>query len=543
MLGITGGTVFDPINGIEGQHKDIWIKNGKIVSPEEVEPGEAQIIDASGLIVMPGGVDIHSHIAGAKANAGRKLCPDDSRKLLRPRTANTRSGSGYITPSTHLTGYLYTEMGYTTVMEAAAAPLMARHTHEELEDIPIIDKGAFLTMGNNHFIMKCIRDGEKEKARDYVSWLLGAAKGFAIKIVNPGGVENWKYGRNVYNLDDEVIGFGVTPRQILTTLARISDQLKLPHPPHIHGLRLGQPGSADITVETMEMMNGLDAHFCHIHFMSYSGERGGFPKSAAAQVAQVINANPNISIDVGQVIFGPATTMTSDGPSQFSLSRRLGGKWMNDDLESESGGGLVPLVYKRNNPLHWTMWLTGLEIFLLTDDPWRVFLTTDHPNAGPFGGYPGVIKLLMDRDFRARECEKMPKKAKKNSILHELNREYTLNEIAIITRAGPAKRLGLKNKGRLGIGADADITIYANQDDKEKMFACPRYVIKDGVIAAKDGQIVCERPGRSLYVAPPYDSQIEKDIRQHFRQAYTISFDNYPILNDHLPFGEMIPCG
>ena len=42
-------------------------------------------------------------------------------------------------------------MGYTTVMEAATAPLVARHTHEELEDVPIIDKGAFITMGNNHF--------------------------------------------------------------------------------------------------------------------------------------------------------------------------------------------------------------------------------------------------------------------------------------------------------------------------------------------------------------------------------------------------------
>ncbi len=543
MLGITGAAVFDPINGIEGRLMDIWIKNGKIASPEEVEPSEARVIDASGLVVMPGGVDIHSHIAGAKANAGRKLCPEDSRRLLRPRAENTRSGSGYTVPSTHLTGYLYTEMGYTTVMEAAAAPLLARHTHEELEDIPIIDKGAFLTMGNNHFIMKCIRDGEKEKARDYVSWLLGAAKGFAIKIVNPGGVENWKYGSNVHNLDDEVIGFGVTPRQILTTLARISEELKLPHPPHIHGLRLGQPGSADITVETMELMNGLDAHFCHIHFMSYSGKRGGFPRSAAAQVAQVVNEHPNISIDVGQIIFGPATTMTSDAPCQFSLSQRIGGKWMNDDLESESGGGLVPLVYKRNNPLHGTMWLTGLELFLLTDDPWRVFLTTDHPNAGPFCGYPGVIRLLMDRDFRAREFEKIPKKAKKHSLLRELDREYTLNEVAIITRAGPARRLGLKNKGHLGIGADADITIYANQDDKEKMFARPRYVIKDGVVVARDGRIVCERPGRILYVAPPYDSKIEKDIRQHFREAYTVSFDNYPILADHLPFGEMISCG
>ncbi len=542
MIRIVGGTVFDPINGVEGCPKDIWIKDGKIVAPEKINADAAKIIDAAGQVVMPGGVDIHSHIAGAKANAGRKLCPEDRTRLLRPRTAISRSGSGYTVPSTHLTGYLYSEMGYTTVMEAAAAPLMARHTHEELEDIPNIDKGAFLTMGNNHFLMECIRDDEIGKARDFVAWLLQAGKGFAIKVVNPGGVINWKHGRNVYHLDDEVVGFGVTPRQILTTLAQVSHELKLPHPPHIHGLRLGQPASADVTQETMDMLDGLEAHFCHLHFMSYGGERGGMPKSAAARMAETVNANPNITIDVGQIVFGPATTMTSDGPTQFRLNRRIGGKWVNDDIENGSGGGLVPLVYKRNNPLHSTMWLTGLELFLLIDDPWRVFLTTDHPNAGPFFRYPGVIKLLMDRDFRLQEFGKLPQRTQKNAILPELGREYTLNDIAIITRAGPARRLGLKNKGHLGVGADADITIYADLDDKEEMFARPRYVIKDGVVVARDGRIVQERPGRSLYVAPSYDSTIEPKLRSHFEEFYTVGFDNFPILSDHLPLGEMIPC-
>lgn len=542
MLGVIGGMVFDPINGIEGRLMDIWIKNGKIVSPDEVEPSAAQIIDASGQVVMPGGVDIHSHVAGAKVNAGRKLCPEDSLKLLRPRTKITRSGSGFTVPSTHLTGYLYSEMGYTTVMEAATAPLLARHTHEELEDMPNIDKGLFLTMGNNHFIMKCIRDGEFEKARDYVGWLVGAAKGFAIKIVNPGGVENWKYGKNVHNLDDEVIGFGVTPRQILTTLGRINEELKLPHPVHIHGLRLGQAGNVDITIETMALMNDYRAHFCHVHFMSYGGERGELPQSAATKIAQAINEKPGVSVDVGQIIFGPATTMTSDGPAQFSLHQRIGGKWVNDDLESESGGGLVPLIFKRNNPLHGTMWITGLEIFLLVDDPWKVFLTTDHPNAGPFFGYPQVIRLLMDRDYRAQEFEKLHVKAKENALLPELKREYTLNEIAIITRGGPARRLGLKNKGHLGAGADADLAVYAPSDDKEKMFAQPSWVIKDGKIVVIDGQLVREQPGRTLYVKPNYDANIEKDIRNHFKESYTISFENYPIRSEHMGPSEKLFC-
>ena len=73
---IKNGFVFDPLNGIDGEKMDIAISGGKIV--EKV--GNAKILDASGMIVMPGGVDIHSHIVGAKVNAGRLLRPEDHYK-------------------------------------------------------------------------------------------------------------------------------------------------------------------------------------------------------------------------------------------------------------------------------------------------------------------------------------------------------------------------------------------------------------------------------------------------------------------------------
>lgn len=542
MLGIINGEVYDPQNGINGEVRDIWIKDGKIVPADEVERAGAELIDATGLVVMPGGVDIHSHIVGAKVNSGRKFRPEDHRDHVRTRTTITRSGAGYTVPTTYMTGYMYAEMGYTTVMEAATAPLVARHTHEELEDTPILDKGVFVTMGNNHFIMDCIRKGEREKARDYVAWLLGATRGYAIKIVNPGGVENWKWGRNVSELDDEVIGFGVTPRQIVTTLAWINDELGLPHLPHIHGLNLGQSGNARTTVEMIEALEGRRAHFCHLQFLSYGGRPGKRLRSGASEVARAVNEHPNITVDVGQVIFGPATTMTSDGPLQYRLHQLTSNKWLNDDVEGETGGGVVPMQYKRNNPFNAVQWLTGMELFLLIDDPWRVFLTTDHPNAGPFFYYPQVIKLLMDRDYRAEVYEGIHPRAKKGALLPELDREYSLYEIAIITRAGTARALGLKNKGHLGVGADADVTIYARLDDKEEMFARPRYVLKSGQVVVRDGQLVREQPGRTLYVAPPYDAGIEKALRAHFEECYTISFDNYPVAPEYLPHGEIVPC-
>ncbi len=234
--------------------------------------------------------------------------------------------------------------------------------------------------------------------------------------------------------------------------------------------------------------------------------------------------------------------MTSDGPLEYRLHQLTGNKWLNDDVEGETGGGVVPMQYKRNNPVNATQWLIGLELFLLIEDPWRVFLTTDHPNGGPFIYYPHVIKLLMNRDYRSQVLESIHRRSRKGTLLAELDREYSLYEIAIITRAGTARALGLRNKGHLGVGADADVTLYASLDDKEEMFAHPRYVLKGGQVVVRDGQVVHDCSGRTLYVSPPYDTGIEADLRAHFQECYTISFDNYPVAPEYLPHSNVIPC-
>ena len=543
MLGILGGRVYDPLNGKDGEIGDIWVKDGRVVAPEDVDRAAAQTVDAAGLVVMPGGVDIHAHIVGGEVNSGRKLQPEDHRGHERARSGNLRAGAGGTVPSTHLTGYLYSELGYTTVMQASAAPLASRHVHEELEDVPNIDKGALTVMGNNHFVMQSIADGQYEKARDYVAWLLRASRGYGIKVVNPGGVENWKWGKNVAELDDEVIGYGVTPRQIVQTLARIADDLGLPHSVHIHGINLGRHTSARTTVEMIAALDGHRAHLCHLQFLSYGPGRGHGGRLRLVHVAAAVNANPNITVDVGQLVFGNATTMTCDGPLQYALHRTTGHRWVNSDVESETGGGIVPITYKAGNPINGTMWLTGMELFLLIDDPWRVFLTTDHPNAGPFTSYPRIIRLLMDREYRREMFASIHPRARRGAVLPELDREYSLGEIAIISRAGPAKALGLEHKGHLGVGADGDIAVYKENADKEAMFACPRYVFKGGELVARDGAVVTDLNGQAFSVAPEYDTDIETELRDYFKAAYTVSFDNYSVLaGDDLPT-EIVACG
>jgi formylmethanofuran dehydrogenase subunit A len=537
MLKIINGEVYDPAHGIDGEVRDICVENGKIA----VSVSGGTTIDASGMVVMPGGVDMHAHIAGPKVNSARKMRPEDHRLDPVPRTSVTRSGAGKTIPSTFTTGYRYAAMGYTTAFDAAVPPLAARHAHEEFIDTPVIDKGFFVLMGNNEFIMQQIAAGEREKMRHYVAWLLQATKGYGVKLVNPGGVELWKFGGNARRLDDQVDGFNVTPRQIIRELAEAAMELRLPHAMHIHCNNLGVAGNWETTFETMKALDGRNGHFAHIQFHSYGGRPGGLFTSRVPELAEYVNTHPNLTVDVGQVLFGDTTSMTGDGPLAYMLHQISGRKWINVDVENEEGCGIVPVEYKDKNYVHATQWAIGLEWFLLMRDPWRIALSTDHPNGASFMAYPQIIALLMDREFRREALKKVNPKAIAKTCLPDHGREYSLFEIAIITRAAPARILGLKNKGHLGVGADADITIYEKSKDKEKMFSSPRYVIKGGQVLVEEGQIRRETYGRTLYVSPRYDPAVEKDIRDFFDRYYTIEFENYPVQLEHyLPHPQEI---
>src|SRR5438094_407839 len=533
QLRISGGTVYDPANGVDGEVRDVCIEGERIVAEL---PSNVPRLDARGMIVMPGGVDIHAHIAGSSVNQGRRLLPEQhaTDPVPAPRLADgatARSGTAGTIPSTFTTGYRYAGLGYTTVMEAAVAPLAARHAHAELDDTPIIDAGCFVLLGNDEYLLRQLAAGELARARQYVAWLLGATRAYAIKVVNPGGIARWKSGgteRDVRGIDDPVGSSSVTPRKILEVLAGVANTLELPHPVHIHCNNLGQAGNVATTLQTMQALAGQRAHFTHLQFHSYGGERGKGWKSAARDVIEHVNAHPGISADVGQVMFGPATTLTADAPVEHLLYASTGRKWVNVDIELETGCGIVPYAYREQAAVAALQWAVGLELFLLAHDPWRVVLSTDHPNGGTFLSYPELIRLLMDRAYRDERLKRVNQKLLVGSaLLDGLSREYTLGEIAIITRAGPARLLGLRAKGHLAPGADADVTIYANDADRAKMFAAPRYVIKAGTLVVEQGQLRRAPAGRRLAVRPPYDPAVIRDLKGFFAEYACVAFENY----------------
>ncbi|HUG68146.1 MAG TPA: formylmethanofuran dehydrogenase subunit A [Pirellulaceae bacterium] len=540
MLRITGGKVFDPANGIDGEVRDLCISEGKFVAA--VEGGRT--IDATGMIVFPGGVDVHTHVAGGAINFARAMTPEDHRRTQAfIRSQTRRSGLGGMAPTTFATGYLYAGMGWTTVNEAAVPVLSARHTHEELGDIPIVDKSTLVLMANNEIVLDLLEKGEYERAKNVVAWYIWAAKSYGVKAVNPGGVAAWKWGEDAKQLTSSIAGYSkLTPGDIITQLARICDELGLPHPMHLHCNNLGAPGNISTTLDTLKHLEGRRAHIAHSQYHAYGGDDWDEMRSETAQLAEYFNTHPNITTDAGAVLFGDTVTITADGPWQHLLYKLTGRKWGNLDIENETGCGIVPYTYRPSNLVNAIQWSVGLELLLLIKNPWQVFLSTDHPNGGCFWRYPEIIQLLMCADFRQECLKKLPDNIKQRITLPELTREYTLYEIATSMSAGPARALGLHQKGNLGLGCDADVVIYEEESDVARMFGHPRYVIKSGEVVIADGDIMATPDGHEFIVKPHYDPGTEEFLQPLFEDCYTMQFENYPVEMERIENPDIRDC-
>jgi formylmethanofuran dehydrogenase subunit A len=552
---VKGGFIVDPTRKINGDVGDIAIKDGKIV---EKVSSSAKVIDAKGKVVMAGGVDIHSHVAGPKVNAGRLMRPED--KL---RSGDLRSGiaqkngyrveSGFSIPSTFRTGYEYARMGYSFVMEAAMPPLLAPHTHEEIHDTPIIDEAALPVFGNNWFVMEYLRNNEIENTAAYIAWLLKTTKGYGVKVVNPGGTAAWAWGLNCLSINDPVPYFEITPAEIMTGLMKANEYLGLPHSMHVHQNDLGNPGNYQVTLDSLKLAENIKTrnkfgreqvmHSTHIQFHSYGGDGWGTFCSKAKEIMDYVNKQKNITIDLGCVTLDETTTMTADGPFEHHLHGLNHLKWVNVDVELETAAGVVPYVYDPNVKVCDIQWAIGLELALYSKDMDRTFITTDHPNAGPFTRYPRVIKWLMSKKARDAVLDSFKHKDKvlEAITLHDIKRELSLFEIAQMTRSGPAKALGLGNVyGGLAPGMSADVAVYdlnfkdmpKDSEKIEDAFRRAACFIKSGQIVVKDGEVVSNGHKKTVWVnvKMPENPQVTRDVTEAFTKGtYTMDIRNYPV--------------
>lgn len=518
--------------------RDLYIDSDSITS--QVLPDRRVDVhyDLTDHVVMAGGIDLHTHIGGGKVNIARLLLPElKTQPIL--RSNDNAGGIRPLTspvPGTIETGQRYVEMGYTTCFEPAVLPANARHAHAEMADTPWLDTGGYLLLGNERLLLGWLdRNVPQQQITDYVAWMLRAHQCCGVKVVNAGGIDAFKFNQRHLNVDEYHPHFRVTPRRILLALARAIEDLGLAHPLHVHCSNLGVPGNINSTLATIQAVEGRRLHLTHAQYHCYSTNGPHGFGSAANILADRVNSDSNLTIDVGQVLFGQTVTLSGDTMHQFA-NRKLASprKTIFQDLECQAGCGVLPFRYRQDQYVHGLQWTIGLELFLRIHDPTRVFLTTDHPNGGPFTAYPHLIRLLMDYDYRMSIFERLHPDVQKSSPLPSLRRQYRLDEIAAMTRRGPANILGLHNRGRLTDGALADLVAYPMHSNPEVMFSRPSMVFKRGTLIYRDGKFVGNATKSTIVAETPVDPIMHQSLVELWPSCYGYTHNVSLIARDEL---------
>ena len=533
---IKNGRIYDPANGVDGAVRDLYIKDEKITDKPQGNAKVHETINADGLIVMAGGIDIHTHIGGGKVNIARMMMTEENLAKRVDRIYFSDTDPEHIISSTFKTGHEYAKLGYTMCFEPAVIPSNARQAHMEMADTTFLDTGGYLVLGNDEYFLELMANGaDISTISDYIGFMVEATQCIGVKVVNPGGISAFKFNQRSLDVDEPHKHYGVTPGDIVRTLSQALQNIKLSHPLHVHTSNLGVPGNAESTISTINAADGLPLHLAHVQFHSYGTEGKQKFSSAAMEIAEIVNSNPQISVDVGHIMFGQTVTISADIMHQFAHRNHAHPKKaLFMDIECEAGCGVVPFRYRSKSYVNALQWAIGLELFLGIENPWQVFLTTDHPNGASFTTYPHLIHLLMDKSHRDHALSEINQAAACMSCVSDLTREYSLYEIAIITRAGPARSLGLQDRGHLGNGAVADVVLYRPNENWQTTFSNPVRVIKDGRTIIEDGEIVELISGRSHRASLEFDNSIENDLVKHFDQYGSMRLSNFKISDDEM---------
>jgi formylmethanofuran dehydrogenase subunit A len=517
---IESGIVCDASRGEQPTVADVFLEDAWVVSPPRPGSRIDLTVDARDCYVMAGAIDIHTHIGGGKANLARLLCRRMDRKHRDVSASDYSRSLTAPVPSTVEAGKRYLEMGYTSCFEPAILPANARQAHLEMGDTPWLDTGGFLMLGNEEFLLQLLsKNADQEVIRGYVSWMLFAHQCVAVKVVNAVGISAFKSNARESGLDDPHPKYGVTARQVLFALAQAVDQLQLPHPLHVHCNNLGRAGNIATTLGTIEAVQGHRIHLTHAQFHSYSDDGPNGYGSAAAELAAAVNLNPNVSIDVGQTLFQRTVTLSADVMHQFANRHHAHPtQLILQDTECQAGCGVLPFRYRNANYVNALQWSVGLQLFLKINDPSRVFLTTDHPNGAPFTSYPHLLRLLGDRDFRNECFETLNETVRESSELPALDREYSMIEIAKMTRSGPAAALGLSDRGSLSVGARADVVVYPKRSTLDHTFGEPSHVFRAGCLVYRDGVFVAETEKQTYRSAQVSTPELHRDFWTSSRQ-------------------------
>ena len=135
----------------------------------------------------------------------------------------------------------------------------------------------------------------------------------------------------------------------------------------------------------------------------------------------------------------------------------------------------------------------------------------------------------MDLDYRNEKILEINPTSQKYTTIQNINRIYDLYEIAIMTRASPAKLLGLNDRGSLKPGSLADISIYDPSKPIDKMFESAFLVFKNGEVIVKEGKVIRFKKGQTQSLKLDYEKSICSDLQKWFDKYYSLNLDTFDV--------------
>jgi dihydroorotase len=443
-LVIANGRVIDPASGLDGV-RYVGVSGGKIAAVSQTPIRGRETIDAKGLVVAPGFIDLHSH----------GQTPENYRFKAKD--------------------------GVTTALEMEVGVWPVAPWYREREGKALINYGA--TSGELPSRMAVMHDTGTLLPRDRA-------------VERPTTEDERRQIREHVRqgLDDGALGIGMgiayeplTTREEVLGIVRIAAERKTPV--YVH-MRNGGPVEPGVTDALQEMIadaaaTGASVHVVHITSM-------GLRETPLC--LEMISGARSRGLDITTEAYPYTAGMTDLGSAIFGegWEQRQGGITFGDLQWAATGERLTAESFARYRKQGGMVAIHSIpeEVVRLAMANPMVMIASDgilengkgHPRAA------GTYARVLGRYVREQ---------------HALSLMDALRKMTVM----PADRLGLKNKGRIAVDADADITMFdparvtdrATFDKPAQYSEGIEYVLVGGVAVVNGGKLEEGRlPGKGV---------------------------------------------
>lgn len=536
---IKNGLIFDPVNKIENEAKDILIESGKIVEKFSNQK-DVKEINAKGKTVIPAAIDIHTHVASQQVNWVRLLGTDHGifKEVWKGLTLKNIARE-------------YISNGYTFILEANVFPSLVKQTIFNFKQLPVIDKAMLLNVSNLWPLELEFQRGKIEDMAVFLSDLLSKTYGFGFKVYNPFENETW----NLRELKENILQTGrlynFSALDVYESLVKCNERLGLPHSIHAHiegdETEIGNNNLFtlidklnSLNIETHQKSNQKRTrnqifHIAHANTYNYDGNN--------KKLIKILNENQHFDVDLAFIAFNQINPLiTSD--------RRLIRSMLTEDIinnpyklissavEFEGDSFVSMRSFNKNNYNNCVLWANVLDLALNINNKFQVSLTLNFPNYANITDIPEIATWLISKDARDSFMNNMNNDFLKNNSLINNEKVLSFSDFICLTRASPAKSLGLGNiKGNLGVGADGDINILdininekdisKDHQDLKKVLSNLEYVIKEGKIIKKEHNIDYDHKGSIFWSNGCYNIEGKEFVltkKKEFYQKYSSMF-------------------